>query len=306
VVGCAYAAKAGCNDRDKLLALAADAVEYLLWAQEQGGRGLFPFPARRRGRADAFGAAERLMRRAEQQGRLGEVIRRGWIVDDWGEGGLQFDNGLCGVAVLELYRVTKETKYLEAAQAAADWAEQQPVVPNWNYNSFSIYLLAELARETDDDALRAAAVRKAQLGLYPGQLQAGPLKGRWFDPHNARLVYHYIMLRSLVSLAAALEPKTPEHDAAVHALRLGLEAHNGQFATQGVGNADTAFETLLMLKELFPESTQSIGNAQQEEAFKALESYCVTRFRQGKAPLKPGVWGRYLNFLAMRAEKKDE
>ncbi len=63
--------------------------------------------------------------------------RKGWVIDDrkLDEGGLQFDNGECGVARLELYDLTKDMKYLAAAQTAADWTIPRPCVPSWNYGS---------------------------------------------------------------------------------------------------------------------------------------------------------------------------
>ena len=174
---------------------------------------------------------------------------------------------------------------------------RQPVVPNWNYNSFSVYLLAELARETGDAAWRNSAVKKARLGIYPGQLTLGNQKGRWFDGHNARLPYHYIIVRSLVSLAAALEAGTPEHRQAKDALLLALQSRNRDFITDGVANVDSAFEALLLLEQYFPNSVGNIGDGQQYEAFDALEAHCLSKFRAKSPPCAPGVWGRYLAYL---------
>ncbi len=52
---------------------------------------------------------------------------------------------------------------------------------------------------TKDHRYLDAAREKVQLGIYPGQLKSGPQAGRWFDPHNARLVYHFILLRGLAA-----------------------------------------------------------------------------------------------------------
>jgi hypothetical protein len=108
VTGCALATRAECNNSDAILAAAKSGADYLLWAQDQGGKGLFPFPARRGGKERAFVVAERFIEKAEQTGRLNDAIHNGWIVDDFGDGGLQYDNAVCGVAVLELFRVTHE------------------------------------------------------------------------------------------------------------------------------------------------------------------------------------------------------
>jgi hypothetical protein len=298
LLGCVYAEAAGCRDASGLRALAADAADYLLWAQGQTGRGLFPFPARVGGEGREFLAADRFIQRAKRAGRLEDAVENGWIVDDLGDGGLQFDNGVCGAAMVQLYLATKDDQYLKAAEDAAEWAVRQPVVANWNYNSFSVYLLAELARITHDGRLLDAAVKKARLGIYPGQLTAGEHKGRWFDGHNARLPYHYILVRSLVSLASALETDSPEQRQAIDALRLALEARNKDFSAEGIANVDSAFEALLLLEERFPNSEQSIGPHGQDAARAALAAYCVAKHRAKSPPTAPGVWGLYLKSLS--------
>ena len=107
------------------------------------------------------------------------VVRDGWIVDDQGDGGLQFDNGVCGVAMLALHAATGEARYLDAARRAADWAIAQPLSANWNYNAFSVRLLAETWRATGEARYRDAALDKARYGVMPGQLRSGPHAGRW-------------------------------------------------------------------------------------------------------------------------------
>jgi hypothetical protein len=295
VEGCTLAARAGCSDKDALLAIARDGGNYLVWAQEQAGSGVFPFPARRGGNARAFVVAERFLDKVDQTGRLGDVVENGWIFNDLGDGGLQFDNGVCGVAVLDLYRLTGDTTYLKSAKNAADWAMAQPVVPNWNYNSFSVYLLAELFRETGNEDYIQSAVRKTQLGIYPGQLTDGEYAGRWFDPHNAEIAYHYAIVRSLVALAAALKESTPERAQAERSLLLALKARDRDFTSKGIADVESTFDALLLLQQHFPHSRRSIGEAQQAEALRALESYCVAKFRAGYLPVAPGVWGRYLD-----------
>lgn len=304
-LGCLYAQQAGCEDGDKLLSAARDAADYLLRAQEQGGRGLFPFPAESAGQGNSFAAAQRFLERAQRAGKLDEAVHDGWIVDDLGDGGLQFDNGVCGVAMLEMYAATQDAKYLKAAELAGKWAMKQPVVPNWNYNSFSVYLLAELARATGDRQWLDAAVKKAKLGVYPGQLREGPHEGRWFDGHNARLPYHYILVRSLISLASALEETTPERKQADEALVRAMKARNVDFVAKGVGNADSALEALLLLRERFPNSDGTLGRAGQTAALAALEKYCVAKFRANSPPVAPAVWGQFLRDLS-RSEKAAE
>jgi hypothetical protein len=303
VTGCAFAARAGCSNSDALLTTAKSGADYLLWAQDQGGKGLFPFPARRGGTERAFIVSDRFIQKAEEVGRLDKVVHNGWIVDDFGDGGLQYDNAVCGVAVLELFRIAHEQKYLQSARQSADWAAGQPTVPNWNYNSFSVYLLAEVARETGEDKYLKAAVQKARLGVYPGQLLDGENRGRWFDPHNAEITYHYILVRSLVALSAALKQDDPERKHATQSLLLALRAHDAEFTMNSIPDVESAFEALVLLQQYFPDSDRSIGAAQQREALRAITAYCVSKVRGGALPVAPGAWGRYLAYARTNVGK---
>ena len=125
-----------------------------------------------------------------------EVVVNDWIPDDRTDGGLQFDNGLCGRALISAWELTKDARYLEAARKSGDWAISRPLVSNWNYNAFSVGLLARLAVATSEAKYLDAAVKKADIGVLPGQLPGG----RWFDAHNACAVYHNILLRELLEL----------------------------------------------------------------------------------------------------------
>ena len=129
-----------------------------------------------------------------------EIVVNDWLPDDFGDGGLQFDNGLCGRALISAWELTLEEKYLDAARKSGDWAIAQPLVTNWNYNAFSVGLLARLATVTGEEKYLAAAVKKAEIGVLPGQMPGG----RWFDAHNASAVYHNILLRDLLVLLHAL------------------------------------------------------------------------------------------------------
>jgi len=129
-----------------------------------------------------------------------EIVVNDWIPDDGDDGGLQFDNGLCGRALVSAWELTKDPRYLEAARKSGEWAIARPLVPNWNYTAFSVGLLARLATATGEAKYLEAAVKKADIGVLPGQLPGG----RWFDAHNACAVYHNILLRELLELLRAL------------------------------------------------------------------------------------------------------
>jgi len=98
---------------------------------------------------------------------------------------LQFDNGECGIAMFDLFELTQDPRYLDSARQAANWALTRPLCTNWNYNSFSVHLLAKAYDVTQEPEYRDAALKKALLGVIPGQLIDGPRAGRWMDAHNA-------------------------------------------------------------------------------------------------------------------------
>ena len=174
MTGCLAGCRANAPNKDALLKEAIEAGDYLLWTQQQTGTGVIPFPAYRGGKNKAFQAADRFLQLASESGRLDEVVKNGWTYDDLTNGGLQFDNGLCGVALFELFEVSQENRFLEGAIATADWAARRPCVTNWNYNSFSVYLLATAYRITHESKYLDAAKEKARLGVLPGQLSDGP------------------------------------------------------------------------------------------------------------------------------------
>ncbi|SNS87907.1 hypothetical protein SAMN06265795_10890 [Noviherbaspirillum humi] len=299
ITGALAARDAGAESAEQLLSIAESAADYLLWAQAQGGQGLFPFPAVRRNKGRAFEAAEKFLKRAEELGMLPTAVSNDWIINDLGNGDLQFDNGLCGVAMIELHRATRKEKYLQSAIAAANWAIAQPVVPNWNYNSFSIHLLASLYAQTGDARYLRHAKLKARLGLYPGQLKAGARQGRWVDPHNARLVYHYVMIRSLGALVAVLPQDDPDLTQAREVLSMALAAGNAEIISRGVAHPSTVLETLAQLSLLFPPSSSTLPDLGRAQAFDLLARHASSGFFAGRLPVDPGAWGLYLKALRM-------
>jgi hypothetical protein len=290
----------GLEGADRCLAMAKEAADFLLWAQDQAGAELFPFPAARgTSKARAMQVGTRFLERAEKSNQLEKVVRNGWAVEDLGDGGLQFDNGECGVAILQLYSVTGESRYLESARRAARWAMSRPLCPNWNYNAFSVDLLASLALATGESEYCDAALHKARLGVIPGQLTEGKRAGRWLDPHNARPPYHYIMMRSLARLAAALPNNHSNRGEIVAALRLGLETRNKEIIERGVMNKDDAVEALLLVTEVFKNDPEFLLKTRSAEALDTLLRLVSEEFRHGKLPLSPGPWGLALERMAL-------
>lgn len=295
IEGCLAARSVNEANAQRLLKIAKDAGDFLVWSQDQAGTGVIPFPAVRNGKGRPFEVAERFMRQAEKDGKLDQVVKNGWAVEDFSDGGLQFDNGLAGVALVQLFEATKDDKYKKAAVGAADWAITRPVVTNWNYNSFSVFLLAEVYRITGDKKYLESAKKKTRLGLLPGQLTEGPRKGRWADAHNARPPYHFIMVRGLAALAAAMPKDDADLSAVVDSLRLALSARNPDFE-KGIFNADSSVEALVRVEMLPPHVAVKLTGCKTDEALGTLERYAADGFRAGKPPLGPGAWGQLLAY----------
>lgn len=303
VSGCVHAVRAGLDGAPRSLAYAREAGDFLVWAQGQAGTGVFPFPAVRGVTRDpAFVAADRFLAKAEREGRRADVVHHGWVVDDVTDGGLQFDHGEAGVAMFELYEATKEKTYLTSARWAADWAEKRPIARNWNYNSFSVSLLAEAFRVTGERRYFDAAVRKTLLGVLPGQLPDGPYAGRWVDAHNARPAYHYIMMRALAQLAAVTPKDAAARPEIMRALTLGLKARNEEILGPGAANKDKAMEALLIVNRLFAGDAAFLRDSRSAEALDALGQLVSEQFRRGTAPLGPREWGLFLDYVVWRAK----
>ncbi|MEM7697222.1 MAG: hypothetical protein AAF236_02320 [Verrucomicrobiota bacterium] len=301
ILGNVAACRAELGDSAQSLTLATDAAAFLIWSQAQAGAGLYPFPAARdTSDSRAMQVASRFLEHAERAGKLNSVVRRGWIFQDLGDGGLQFDNGECGVAMLELYQLTREKSYLDSARAAADWAIAAPLCTNWNYNAFSVDLLAGFYLVTGEEAYRTAALEKARFGVIPGQLREGPNRGRWFDPHNARAPYHYIMMRALARLAGCLPADHPDREAVVEALRLGLQTRNAEILAHGVMNKDDAIPALILTARVFETNSDFLEKTLSLKALDLLERLAATEYRHGKAPLSPASWGLLMEWVASR------
>ena len=302
ISGCVAAYRARLDGADRSLALAREAAEFLIWAQAGGGTGVFPFPSARGVKSDkAFVAAERYFARAEREGRLDQVIRNGWAIEDAGDGGLQFDNGEAGLAMLELYEATQDRKYLESGRKAAGWAASRPLVKNWNYNSFSVRLLAKAFEVTRESNYLAAATHKALVGVIPGQLTEGPYAGRWFDAHNAKPAYHYIMMSALAQLALVMPENDPARPEVMRALRLGLLARNKDFLGPGAPNKTKSLEALVLVNRGFAGRSDFLRESQSAEALDALGKLVSEQYRRGGGPVGPGEWGMFLEYIVGRA-----
>lgn len=297
ITGSLAAKRAGVKNGDRLLKVAEGAADYLIWAQNQGGKGVFPFPHLTQ---DTIYSPliEDVVTLAQAQGKSSQVSVNGWIVDDLGLGHLQYDNGLAGVALLELYGETGEQKYLNAALSAANWTLAQPIVPNWNYNSFSVFFLSKAYQVTGDPRYLEDAKTRARLGIYPGQLTKGERQGYWFDHHNAQLVYHYILIRGLGSLVAVLPEGDPEFNKALESLSLALQEGNEEIRNQGITNPETLLEVLSRLELDLDGKAGDLVDADDEATLDLVERYVSNQFYNGRSSVGPVAWGLYLENLS--------
>ncbi len=215
--------------------LARGVATILLSLQQPGGH--FPFPDLR-GRNIRFGDM------IEKQLSAGAVVvRDGWVITADAMGGTQFDTGVCGVALLQVGAAYGEADWLDAGYRAADWAPAQACVSNFNYNAFSVSLLAQASRASGNAKYLEAALNKFRLGVAPGQAP----NGRWIDPHNARTVYHIIILRAMGDLLEALPKNRSEEIAEVNEiLRPAVVALLAEFSTMGI-----TVECMVELKTVF-------------------------------------------------------
>lgn len=298
ILGTAAAVRASLDGAEASLAVAEDAAAFVMWAQDQAGSGVYPFPAARGlFETSEMKVASRFLARAERAGTLDTVVRNGWIFDDAGDGGLQFDNGECGAALLDLYAVTQDDRYLDSVRKAADWAADRPLCPNWNYNSFSVFLLAKVYGVTHEVKYLDAAVHKARLGVIPGQLTDGPHAGRWMDPHNARPAYHWIMMRALAEVAAVMPPGHADRADIVRSLALGLTVRTAEMIARGVTNKNHATEALLVVSRAFGNDRRFLRETRSTDALDTLGRLVSEEARRGGQPLGPGPWGLFLAYI---------
>lgn len=223
--------EAGGPHSHEYLDTAVQGMNYLV--SQQASTGVFGYPYDPNAKEGIKAQVATLVHQGESRGL--KMTEGPWLIEDFQDGGLQFDNGEAGAALLYGYALTGNRKYLEAARKAADWALGRPIVPNWNYNSYSAYLLARMYRVTGERKYLDAAITKFEVGVLPGQME----NGRWVDQHNARPQYHALMTRNLVEYTLALEQaKDPLAAEARRHTRLALDSMAEEQNRYGASNAE--------------------------------------------------------------------
>jgi len=191
-LACLAAAESDPIHQQPLVKRATDELDYLL--DRQAANGLFPYPVDPGGRAPANVRAMADKARKERP----EAVRNGYLYLDIPD--MQFDVSCCGVAMCAGYGSTGQAVYLESARKAGQWAITIPMSPNWNYNAFSVWLLANLYKVSGEKEYLDAALEKVRFGVLPGLME----NGRWVDQHNAKQSYHFIMVRAISDLVAVM------------------------------------------------------------------------------------------------------
>jgi hypothetical protein len=232
--------------------------------RRQRSDGLFPFPA---GPGlnphDKVGRVVRRLVKAHPR-----VLVDGWIVDDRGDGGLQVDHAACGSALIGVWRLTGDVRYLHSVRGAAAWASERPLVPDWVYTACSVGLLARLAEAVGERGHLDAAVAKADAGVLPGQLPGG----RWFDPRNAGAVEHRILMRDLLALLHALPSAHPFRARVLDAVRRGLNQAASETLRRGSPG---------LWADIFAQGLLWIG---EHANWRGAMTVCVNAAGRGRAP----------------------
>jgi hypothetical protein len=224
-------------DLDKL----TNGVATILTSLQQP-EGHFPFPDLR-GKNIRFGD---MINRQLAAGKA--EAKDGWIITSDPDGGSQFDTGVCGTALLLAGQLHRNETWRQAGLKAADWALRQKCCANFNYNAFSISLLAQAFRVTGEAKYLDAALKKFRVGVAPGQAP----NGRWMDAHNARTVYHLIILRALGDLRSVLPADRSAERSELDAVaKPAIKALLGEFDAMGL--TVDALPELQLLAALYPE-----------------------------------------------------
>ncbi len=259
------------DDMAALDALARGIAKILVTLQQPEGH--FPFP-------DLRGKNIRFGDMLNKQLAAGTIqVREGWVITADPDGGSQFDTGLCGTTLLRAGKVYNEPSWIMAGLRSADWAIGQRCVTNFNYNAFSVSLLANAFTASKDTKYLDAALSKFALGVAPGQTSTG----RWIDPHNARTVYHNIILRSIGDLLAAIPVEETGKISKIKAI--GLPAINSLVSEfEAMGITVECLPELLSLQVHFPDHSGLNAAIDQVAASIIEKSTDGTRVKMGAQP----------------------
>ncbi len=96
--------------------------------------------------------------------------------------------------------VLNRDEYLNSAIKFANWIKEQDCVFNFNCNSFFVYGLVYLYEASKNEYYLNLAIERMKLSIPPGTIPGGYFNdwrdGRFMDTHNAKNVYHWIIVRA--------------------------------------------------------------------------------------------------------------
>jgi hypothetical protein len=248
------------SDLDKL----TNGVAMILTTLQQP-EGHFPFP-------DLRGKNIRFGDMTNRQLSAGKIeVKDGWIITADPDGGSQFDTGVCGTALLVAGQLHGREEWKRAGLHAAEWALSQKCCANFNYNAFSVSLLAHAFRVSGAPKYLDGAMKKFRIGVAPGQAP----NGRWIDAHNARTVYHLIILRALGDLGTVLATDHRSERAEVDAVaKPAVKALLDEF--DAMGQTVEALPELQMLAALYP------GNERLAVVVRSMTSLVIGKCTDGR------------------------
>lgn len=228
--------------RELLKSQAKSGLDSLLTVQHPSG--VFPFPDMRGINPWFAPMIENMLKGLNER----DYIENGWLIKGVkGDGGLQFDNALCGSVLIEGYKRFNDRKYLAAAVAAGEWAMKQEIVVNFNYNAFSVMLLSELFMATGNYDFLDSALKKTRLGIMPGLCD----NGRYFDGHNAKTVYHLILIRGMLTVVKALKSIDIVFVDIESALKSAVRGLTDEIINKGANNQSSSIQAMSLYSEIF-------------------------------------------------------
>lgn len=286
---------AGLDPGGLLLKEAVLALEYAMSVQAPNGAFGYPYVAE--GGSVVAQDAAQFVKKAQAEGR--EVLYKGWIIDDSNNGGLEFDNAVIGTTLLLAAHMTGRTDFVVSAVRCGDWALKRHFVPNINYNTLSAFLFARLYRVTGEAKWLEASKAIFRYVALPTQAASG----RWFDPHNARIQYHSIIMRHALELYLALDKAgDPMKDQITVAVRRGLDNLASQILLYGSSDTDEMLTTeALMLGEAILGSSK-LWHAAESIDVNEMVYHVAAKLQAHNMPVAPPM-ALYLQARQRRLEK---
>jgi Secretion system C-terminal sorting domain len=150
------------------------------------------------------------------------VLQNGWIIDDSGTGEFKFDAGVIANAFYEAWVLTGDTSYQSVCIRTANYLRTTTLNINFNYNSFSVLGLTRAWQITGDTSYQNRALLNLEYGMLPGQLASG----RWMDGHNARSVYHAIMIYNTIPLLLSTSQNHPKYPVVLQLVKRAVQNLN--------------------------------------------------------------------------------